>query len=181
MPAILVPSIDGEYYEHPVYGDLTRPHPWPDFAHPHGWDPWCVPFALSAITGYSTDAIRILALHREHLTTDMPEWEGMDGEDIMRVLRLLRIHSQWVPSTEDEPTLDKWADGHTGLSICIVKSDQGSHAAAVRDEFLMDNGYLTYRSPTALHQDDQTERSRAWRVLDSAIQVSPAPRHVLAS
>ena len=117
------------------------------FARIFGRDRWCVPAAIAAITGWSTDTIRALIVGISYDSNG--PWVGVSCGDAYAALKELRISgsTRYYTSTyhygrkvTQPPTLNQWIKDHpTGYYMVAA----GRHMVVVRDGYVYDNGSWT--------------------------------------
>ena len=141
------------------------------FAAITGYDRWCVPSALSAVTGWSTDVIRCLILGTSPYTTpSRPKsgsWEGVYQSETLQTLHAMGLETQTkgfgrgygksVYSRHDErPTLAQWCREHPTGQFLI---SAGHHMMAYRDGVVIDNG--SWASRDGVHWTGMQKGKRA--------------------
>ena len=111
------------------------------FAPITGRDRWCVPAAIAALTGVSTDVIRVMVVALGWASRD--PWTGVISEDTKIVLDTLGVtgttRDYWSDSMGrpmSNPTLNQWAAGRRGTYLVSA----GSHMILFRDGYIVDNG-----------------------------------------
>ena len=130
------------------------------FAKINGRDRWCVPAAISALTGWSTDVIRALIVGISWASRD--PWTGVNSTDTREALAILGItgpiEDYWDQSrgyTSANPTLNQWATGRSGTYLISA----GAHMLLFRDGYLVDNG--SYATKQGVHYTELHHGKRA--------------------
>lgn len=117
------------------------------FARIIGRDTWCVPAAIAAVTGWSTDLIRCLIIGIEQAHS--PSWTGVTCHTAALVLKALGIEGavKYVApkfehgvQVQDRPTLTQWCREHQQGYFLVAA---GGHMITVRNGMVIDNGSWT--------------------------------------
>ena len=122
----------------------------------HGADHWCVPSALSALTGHATDIFRVLQLGIEGRGRGM--WQGVRLPTTREMLDAIGIEfdefnydgrrkaptlgRSFTPCS-GTTTFNQWCQGRKGYWIVAA----GRHMLLFRDGMVVDNGYAASRTP----------------------------------
>ena len=122
-----------------------------------GRDIWCVPAALAALTGWSTDLLRCLIVGLSWRTSC---WAGVTTNDTTLALRELGIdgrpHTYHDSAYGKRPTLNQWAAAHQNGYFMVAA---GCHMILIRDGVVVDNG--TYASKEGVHYTELHHGKRA--------------------
>ena len=125
----------------------------------HGADSWCVPSALSALTGLSTDTFRVMQLGIEGRGRGM--WQGIRSATTEKMLKSMGIDFERTKitasgaqgrtamarsrryGTSAAMTFNQWCAGRKGYYIVAA----GHHMLLFRDGMVVDNGYAAEKKP----------------------------------
>ena len=145
----------------------------PAFGAIRGYDTWCVPSALAALTGLSTDLIRVLSIGIS--AESEANWNGVPTDTFVPMLASLGIRSAWQDvdalrnSRGMRPTVWRWAStggSRPGLmrqGLYVVICD--NHAILFRDGYVLDNGFLLAREAKHFSQYQQLKKARIEHIL----------------
>ena len=151
-----------------------------------GHDTWCVPSALSALTGISTDVFRCLSLGIEGKARG--HWTGVLTSVSHKMMVAMNIsfdktiYNKYSRIEEDgsitgakrkrngrledlRPTLNQWitkavrADGTIGLRQGVYLIAAGRHMMLYANGLIMDNGFAAERRPQH-HSKARNKRAR---------------------
>ena len=127
------------------------------FAAITGRDRWCVPAALAALTGWSTDVFRAMVVGDGYASRD--QWRGVNWKDIEGILDTLGITGVIREHWRDrfgKPTLNQWFRSHASGTYLV---DAGCHMILIRDGYVVDNG--TYASKQGVPFEELHKGKRA--------------------